>query len=99
MIDIILSTFKFVMYVINFIIWLLGLGVLITIFWIMYDSDLYTQTMTLSGNVENIMDNLINANGDMIDATKCSIIAKETAEDLINHIVTKVCTNINMFTI
>jgi len=99
MIDIVLSTFKFVMYVINFIIWLLGLAVLITIFWIMYDSDLFTQTMTLSGNVENIMDNLVNANGDMIDATKCSIIAKETAEDLINHIVTKVCTNINMFTI
>jgi len=99
MMDIILSTFKFVMYVINFIIWLLGLAVLITIFWIMHDSDLYTQTMTMSGNLENIIDNFVNANGDMIDATKCSIIAKETAEDLINHIVTKVCTNINMFTI
>jgi len=99
MMDIILSTFKFVMYVINFIIWLLGLGVVIIIFWVMYDLDLYTQTMNLSGNVETIIDNLVTANGDMIDATKCSIIAKETAEDLVNHIVTKVCTNINMFTI
>ena len=52
----------------------------------------------MSGNVESIIDNLVTANGGMMDATKCSIIAKESAEDLVDHIVTKVCTNINMFT-
>ena len=98
MMDIILSAFKFVVYIINFIIWLLGLSVVIIIFWIMYDLDLYKETMNMSGNVESIIDNLVTANGGMMDATKCSIIAKESAEDLVDHIVTKVCTNINMFT-
>ena len=45
-----------------------------------------------------MIDNLVTANGNRIDTTECRIMAKETAEELIDHIVTKVCTNLNMFT-
>jgi len=55
------------------------------------------QTMSMSGSLDTMIDNLVNANGDKIDVTKCSVMAKETVDEAVHHIVTKVCTNLNMF--
>ena len=52
----------------------------------------------MQGNLETMIDNLVNANGDKIDVTKCSVMAKETVDEAVHHIVNKVCTNLNMFT-
>ena len=97
MMNLILSAFKYLMYIINFMLWLLGLGVVVIMFWVMYDSELYMQTMSMSGSLDTMIDNLVNANGDKIDVTKCSVMAKETVDEAVHHIVTKVCTNLNMF--
>lgn len=98
MINVILSILKYLMYIINLMLWLLGLGVVVIMFWVMYDSELYMQTMSMQGNLETMIDNLVNANGDKIDVTKCSVMAKETVDEAVHHIVNKVCTNLNMFT-
>ena len=95
--NLILSAFKYLMYIVNFMLWLLGLGVVVIMFWVMYDSELYMQTMSMSGSLDTMIDNLVNANGDKIDVTKCSVMAKETVDEAVHHIVTKVCTNLNMF--
>ena len=97
MMNLILSAFKYLMYIVNFMLWLLGLGVVVIMFWVMYDSELYMQTMSMSGSLDTMIDNLVNANGDKIDVTKCSVMAKETVDEAVHHIVKKVCTNLNMF--
>ena len=84
--------------VINFLLWLMGLGVVVIMIWVMYDSDLYMQTMSMSGNLDNMIDNLVNQNGDKIDVAKCSVMAKESVDEAVHHIVHKVCSKLNMFT-
>eukprot|EP00092_Neocalanus_flemingeri_P092999 GFUD01118146.1.p1 GENE.GFUD01118146.1~~GFUD01118146.1.p1 ORF type:complete len:100 (-),score=23.88 GFUD01118146.1:235-534(-) len=95
MLSLFYSFLKYSVNIINFVLWLLGLGVVAIMIWVMHDSDLYQQTMSMSGSLDYMIDNLVNQNGDTMDVTKCSVMAKETVDEAVTHIVHKVCNNLN----
>ena len=94
--SVVYSILKHFISMFNFLLWFLGLCVFLTMVWIMWDKVLYSHIMEMGYNVDDIIGTLIGAGSETFDVAKCNIMAKESANDVVNMVVKKVCDNMRL---